>query len=121
MSTRWSIEEETLLADMWLEISRNSEGLNERSFWDRVVARFNEWTDGDHRNKSMITGKWARLSCECCKCHDIYHYLQQTSQDPEQNISTALNMFRERYGRRGFQYLHVWLILKNTQEWARYV
>ena len=59
INAHWSVEEETLLADMWLEISRNNEGLNERSFLDRVVARFNEWIDGDQRNKNMITAKWA--------------------------------------------------------------
>ena len=117
MNIRWSMEEENLLADMWLEVSESRE-VTERSFWNVVTERFNHQTDGEHRNKNMITGKWSRINCECRKFNDIYKDLQRTSQDNDR-LANAMNIFQERYGGRGFQYQHVWFILRNTHAWDR--
>ena len=64
MSTRWSKEEETLLAEVWIEVSQEQHTHNDHSFWNRVVDMLNQ-TVGDNRNKNMATGKWTRLNCEC--------------------------------------------------------
>ena len=118
MNTRWSMEEENLLADMLIEVNEDRENYNERSFWNQVVERFNNQFDGVHRNKHMITKKWSRLSCECQKFNDIYKHLQRTSQD-NNRLHNVMNIFKERYGGRGFQYVHAWFILRNNPVWDR--
>lgn len=77
MNTRWSLEEENLLADMWIEVHEAKDIVNERSFWNEVTERFDHQTDGEHRNKNIITGKWSRINCQCRKFNDIYKDLQR--------------------------------------------
>ena len=116
MANRWSVEEESLLADMWQVVH---EYHRESVFWNKVTERFNEQSDGPIRNKSQITGKWARLTCECEKLNDIYLNLQPT-REVNGRLLDAINVFKERYGGQGFKYMHVWLILKNSPIWNRY-
>lgn len=56
MNNRWSIEEENLLAEVWVAVSQDVANYDERSFWNQVVERFNNQSDGDLRNKNMVTG-----------------------------------------------------------------
>ena len=116
MTNHWSIEEENLLADMWLEVSQYY--YNDSSFWNEVVERFNNQSDGDFRNKNQITAKWARLTTECQKFNDIYLNLQRTSHDND-HIHNAMNIFKERFGGRGFKHIHVWFILRNNPIWNK--
>jgi hypothetical protein len=56
MTNRWSMEEEYLLATVWLEVHDSRDAVNERSFWNNeVTQRFNDQSDGEHRNKNSIT------------------------------------------------------------------
>jgi hypothetical protein len=57
MSTRWSQAEETLLAEVWIEVSQEQHTPNDLTFWNRVVDMFNNQTVGNNRNKNMVTGK----------------------------------------------------------------
>jgi hypothetical protein len=116
MANRWFIEEESLLANIWLVVH---EFPREPVFWNDVTARFNEQSDGNVRNKSQIKGKWARLTCECEKFNDIYLNLQPT-REVNGRLFDAIDVFKERYGDQGFKYLHVWLILQNSPAWNRY-
>lgn len=75
--------------------------------------------DGPFRNKHQITGKWARLTCECQKFNDIYLNLQRTS-EVNDRLDNAMNIFKERFGGHGFKYIHAWLILRNSPIWNRY-
>ena len=115
MANRWLMEEEILLAEVWLEVSQ--ENFKKRSFWNEVVERFNNQSDGDHRNKNMVTSKWGRLSTECKKFNDIYKHLQRTSPDDNNRLQTTKNIFEERFGGRSFEYVHVWFILRNHPKW----
>ena len=54
MANRWSMEEEYLLATVWLEVHDSEDLVNERSFWNEVTQRFNNQSDGQHRNKNSI-------------------------------------------------------------------
>lgn len=99
MINHWLMEKENLLADMWLKVFQDIDNYNERSFWNQVVERFNNQSDGDHLNQNMITCKWARLSSECQKFNDIYLNLQRTSQDNDR-LQNAMNIFKERFGGR---------------------
>ena len=101
---------------MWLIVH---EYHGESSFWNEVTERFNNQSDGPFRNKNQITGKWARLSTECQKFNDIYLNLQGTSQDNDR-LQNAMNIFKERFGGRGFKHIHVWLILKDSPIWNIY-
>ena len=116
MANRWSVEEECLVADMWLNVH---EFHSETVFWNTVTERFNNLSDGPFRSKSQITGKWARMNCECQKFNDIYLTVQD-SDEVNGRLNTTLNMFRERYGGQGFKYLNVWFILKGIPIWNRY-
>ena len=102
MANRWSVEEENLLADMW-QIVHEFHG--ESAFWNEVTERFNNQSDGPFRNKHQITGKWARLTCECQKFNYIYLNLQRTS-EVNDRLDNAMNIFKELFGRHGFKYIH---------------
>ena len=92
MNTRWSLEEEILLANIRLEVHKSRDIVNERSFWNEVTQRFNHQTDGEHRSKNMISGKWNRINLECRKFDAIYKDLQRTSQDNDR-LTSAMNIF----------------------------
>ena len=92
--------------------------MNERSFWNVVTQRFNDETDGEHRNKNMIMAKWNRIKLECRRFNAIYKELQRTSQDPAR-LTNAMNIYQERHGGRGLKYQHVWFVLRNTVAWDR--
>lgn len=54
MSNRWSMEEESLLAHVWLAVSESRHLVNNgehrnNSFWNVVTQRFNDQTNGEHR------------------------------------------------------------------------
>ena len=117
MNNRWSMEEEYLLANVWLEVHDSRDLVNGRSFWNEVTQRFNDQTDGEHRNKNSITAQWNRINLECRRYNDIYKELQRTSEDPCR-LSNANRIYHERYG-RGIYYQHVWFILRNTWAWDR--
>jgi hypothetical protein len=117
MNNRWSLEEKNLIAEVWVEVSQDV-AKDERSFWNQVVERFNNQSDGDHRNKNMVTSKWARLSSECQKFNDIYKHLQRTNHENDNDhLQNAKNIFEERFGERSFKYVHVWFILRNHPRW----
>ena len=59
------MEEEILLANVWLAVSEYRDPVTERSFWNVVTQRFNDATNGAHRNKNSIMGQWKRIKLEC--------------------------------------------------------
>ena len=120
MNNHWLIEEESLLVEVWVVVSEDVANYDERSFWNQVVERFNNQSDGDHRNKNMVTGKWARLSSECQKFNDIYKHSQCISQKNDNDrLQNAKNIFEERFGGRSFRYVQVWFILRNHPKWDK--
>ena len=121
MSTRWSQAEETLLAEVWIEVSQEQHTHNDHTFWNRVVDMFNNQTVGNNRNKNMVTGKWARLNCECKRFNAIYNQLQRTSgENDSDRLNNTKTIFEQRYGGRSFQYVHVWEVLRNHPIWLIY-
>ena len=108
------MEEENLLANIWLEVHESRDLVNEHYFWNDVTQRFNDQTDGEHRNKSSITAQWKRINLECHNYNAIYKELQRTSQDPCR-LSNANRIYHERHGGRGIKYQHVWFVLRNTE------
>jgi hypothetical protein len=117
MKNRWSMEEEYVLATIWLEVHDSTDVVNERSFWNEVTKRFNNQSDGPHRNKNSITALWSRMNVECRNYNAIYKELLRTSDDPCR-LSNANRIYYERYG-RGIKYQHVWFALRNTLAWDR--
>ena len=115
MSNRWSMEEESLLAHVWLAVSESRDLVNERSFWNVVTQRFNDQTNGEHRNKNSIMAQWKRINLECRRYNDIYREVQRTSQDPCL-VSNANQVYHERHG-KGLRYQHVWFIVRNMYAW----
>ena len=81
MANRWSVEEETLLAQAWVAVHEDHVIHNAMSFWHRVVAIFNDRTDGVNRNRDMVMSKWSRLNCECVVFNGIYQHLRRTTLD----------------------------------------
>jgi hypothetical protein len=82
MANRWSMEEEYLLATVWLEVHDSEDLVNERSLWNAVTQMFNNQTGGEHRNKNSITAQWNIMNLECRNYNAIYKELLHTSQDP---------------------------------------
>ena len=117
MNNRWSMEEEDLLARVWLEVQDSGDLVNGRSFWNEVTQRFNNQTNGENRNKNSITAMWSRMNAECRRYNAIYKELLRTSEDPCR-LSNANRIYYERYG-RGIYYQHVWFVLRNTNAWDR--
>ena len=101
MSTRWSTDEEKLLARMWLEVHDDRDIVNERFFRNAITERFNNQTEGKDHNKNMITAKWSRMDIECRNFNYIYKEVYHSSENNER-LSNAMSLFQERYGGRGF-------------------
>ena len=118
MAVKWSLEEENLLATQFLEVSEDNTDTTPTSFWNEVTRKFNDESDGVHRNKHSITGKWTRMSCECQKFDDIYSAVQQSGLVGDQ-LAMAMTVYRERNYGRNFQYMQPWFILRNTPYWNR--
>ena len=117
MANRWSVEEEKLLASVWLEVCQSRETSNHRSFWNDFTQRFNDQTDDQNRSKNAITAHWSRITHECHRFHVIYKELQRTSDDPNR-LSLANQIYHARHG-RGLNYQHAWFVLRNAPTWER--
>ena len=99
-----------MVANVWLEVHDSRDLVNERSFWNEVTQRFNNQTDGEHRNKN--TAMWNRMNLECHRYNAIYKELLRTSEDPY-CLSNANRIYYECYG-RVIYYQHVWFVRRNT-------
>ena len=70
------------------------------------------------RTKNMLSGKWSRLNGDCQKFHTIYKHLERRSGETEHDhIENAKTSFEERFGSRGFTYVHIWEVLKHYPKW----
>ena len=115
MPTSWSMEEEALMANIWLRLHEVRDPVTERSFWDAFAQRFNDETDGVHRSKSRVLSHWKKIELECLRYNAIYKELLRTTEDPDR-LCTANRMYFERYG-KGINYQHVWFVLRNHYAW----
>ncbi|GKD36856.1 hypothetical protein Tco_1257063 [Tanacetum coccineum] len=115
-NTHWTREEETLLAETWVEVFQNAEIRNDRSdeaFWNQIMEDFNTATKSCPRAKNMMTGKWTMINDDCQKFNAIYKHLQRKSGENEvDHIENAKTNFTERYDNRKFTFIHVWNVLK---------
>lgn len=118
MANRLSIEEECWLAEMWQNVHEFH--ASKGPFWQVVTQKFNIQSDGPFRSKNQLTGKWARMNCDCQKFHEIHLNLQPT-REPDVRLEDAMNVFQERNGGKDFKYFQVWLILRNNTTWNRYI
>ena len=118
MAAQWSLEEENLLANMFIEVSEDADHTSPTSLWDEVTRKFNDESDGVNRTKHSITGKWTRMSYECARFDDIYLALQRTGVAGDR-LAMAMTVFKERTHGRNFQYMQPWFILRNTPHWNR--
>ena len=108
MNTRWSKEEENLLAKVWVEVSQDIVNGNEYSFWNQVVDMYNNQSNGDNSNTNIVTGKWTRLNGDCQKFNAIYKHLQRRSGENDSDyLENSKTIFEQRFGGRSFQYVHV--------------
>ncbi|GJR21345.1 hypothetical protein Tco_0969872 [Tanacetum coccineum] len=67
--TRWTQEEEKLLAETFLQISEDLQlGIDQshKTFWGKVTSEYNHHATVQ-RTKDMITGKWTTLTRDCNK------------------------------------------------------
>ena len=115
MNNLWSMEEESLLANVWLAVSECRDAVTERSFWIAVTQKLNDQTDGEHRTKNSIMAQWKKINIECLRYNAIYKELVRTSEDPCR-LSNANRIYFECYG-KGIYYQHVWFIMRNTHPW----
>ena len=76
------MNEENLLANIWLGVHEDRDLGVHRSFWNVVTQRFNDQTDGEHCNKNSIKAQWNRINIECRRYNAIYKELLRTSQEP---------------------------------------
>lgn len=119
MNSLWSVEEEILLAQVWVALHVDGVNHNGNAFWHRVVAMFNNLSDGVIRNKDMVTSKWSRLNCECIVFNGIYQQLWLTTGDDHTVcLMNAMRNFKDCYGRKSFKYVHAWEVLRNHPRWA---
>lgn len=87
-------------------------------FWNEIHEAFNERITADPRTKNMLFGKWSRLNGDCQKFNAIYRHIERLSGENEHDhIENAKTSFEERFGSRGFTYVHVWEILKRYPKW----
>ena len=118
---KWTKAEEKLLAEIWIGVSQDKNLGNDRTddfFWNEIFDLFNERTVDEPRTKNMLTGKWTRLNGDCQKFNGIYKHLQRRSGETEHDhVENAKANFEQRFGTRGFTYVHVWEILKNYPKW----
>ena len=90
MSNRWSVEEETVLAQAWVAVHEDPYQHDAYSFWNRVVIIFNNLSDGPNRNKDMVSSKWGRLNSECIVFNGIYKHLRLTTGDDVSRMECEL-------------------------------
>ena len=68
MSTFWSLEEESLLEECFIQISQNPDTSADQqmnTFWDKVLDAYNKEANKRNyhiRNKNMLRGKWPSLA-----------------------------------------------------------
>ncbi|GJS01234.1 hypothetical protein Tco_0317742 [Tanacetum coccineum] len=109
-NTRWTLDEETLLTETWIEVSQNALIENDRfdeAFWNQIMEDFNTATKSAPRTKNMMTGKWTRINGDCQKFNAICKHLQRKSgKNKVDHIENAKNTFTERFGNRNFAYVH---------------
>ena len=99
MANRWSIEEEILLAQVWVAVHEDAANLNAYSFWNRVVLVFNHLSDGLNRTKDAVASKWSSLNSECIVFNGIYKHLRLTTGDDHTVcLTNAMRTFADRYG-----------------------
>ena len=128
MNTRWSKVDEILLAEVWVEVNQHTHAYNDHLFWNKVVDMFNDQTVGDNRNINMVRGKWTRINLDCIQFNIIFYKLQRTSGEYFQSVAAyndrlndSKTIFEQRsIGRRSFQYVHVWEVLRNHPIWLIY-
>ena len=119
MSNRWSVEEEMLLAQVWVTVHEEPVIHNAMSFWNRVVTMFNERSDGVNRNRGMIMSKWSSLNCECVVFNGIYQHLLRTTRDDHTVcLVNAMRNFKDRYNGKSFKYVQAWEVLRTHPRWA---
>ncbi|PWA68078.1 Apple-like protein [Artemisia annua] len=75
MNHLWSMEEECILANVWLSASECLDLRVERSFWNAVTTRFNNQTNGEHRTKDRLMYQWKKINQECLRYNAIYKEL----------------------------------------------
>nr|GEX76366.1 hypothetical protein [Tanacetum cinerariifolium] len=96
--TRWSNNEEILLAESWIEHSQDAnieKDQHEDIYWNLIMSDFNSRTTAPPRTKNMMTEKWTG-------CTVIAN-----------GLTTA---YIDRYGKK-IIYPHVWNILKIDPKW----
>ncbi|GJU50735.1 hypothetical protein Tco_1220290, partial [Tanacetum coccineum] len=68
--TRWSNNEEILLAESWIEHSQDANiGKDQHEVLDLIMSDFNSRTTAP-RTKNMMTGKWTRMHGDCQRFND---------------------------------------------------
>ena len=75
----WSKQEETILAEAWIEVSQDEDLGNDKEnefFWNQIHELFSERTTEAPRTKNMLSGKWSRMNADCQKFHVIYKHLE---------------------------------------------
>ncbi|GKE45124.1 hypothetical protein Tco_1472408, partial [Tanacetum coccineum] len=107
---RWTREEETLICECWVEVSKNNEIRADRSddsFWWKITDDFNKAIHHGDRTKNMITGKWTRIKSYCQKFNAIYKHLERKSKENEADyIDTAKINFNVASNGRKFLLKH---------------
>ncbi|GJU59408.1 hypothetical protein Tco_1237174 [Tanacetum coccineum] len=119
--TRWNRNEESLLAETWIEHSQDANiGKDQQNdvYWNLIMQDFNSRTTAPPRTKNMMTGKWTRMHGDCQRFNAIYKHLTRKSGESDAYlVENAKTSYKERYGNKKFQYDHVWNILKNYPKW----
>lgn len=121
VNTRWTKEEEKLLAEIWVEVSQDKYIENDHSdefFWNQIMEMFNSQSDRENRSKNMLTGKWTRINGDCQKFNVVYKHLQHRSGENDiDHLENAKTSFEQHFSERSFMYVHVWEVLRKYPKW----
>lgn len=117
--TRWSQEEEKLLAETWIQVSEDTRlGVKQerKTFWQKVVSEYNRHASFK-RTKDMITGKWTTLTRDCNKFTGIVAQYERLSGEKDSTwVTHCYKKFQEIWG---FAFVHyeAWDVLKGHSKW----
>jgi hypothetical protein len=121
---RWSLEEDKLVIQSWLNISGDAiVRVNQKatSFWTRIRDNYNKYCGNlKEREVAQIKCRWSKLNGMVQKFGGCYKqaYLRKKSGSFEEDIiEDAMAMYQQAEGKH-FMLLYAWRMLKNEPKWS---
>ncbi|GKC28704.1 hypothetical protein Tco_1035998 [Tanacetum coccineum] len=103
--TFWSQEEELLLAECFIQISKDP----------RIGS--DQKNDIPIRTKNMLTGKWTPMNREVSKFNSLVNETQAISEKNDADLMTRIEIMYREQEKSDFKHKSAWNFLKGKHKW----